>query len=54
MVRIPVTLEQEVIDAILRSVSYSSNNANRFSILNKPSSVEGITTTSAIVSNQEV
>ena len=51
----PVTLEQEVMEAILNGLSlYLSNSISRFSTLNKPSSLEGITSTSAIVSNHDV
>jgi hypothetical protein len=47
--------QQEVIEAIfsVRSLYFSSNTF-RFSNEKRPSSVEGITSTSAMVSNQEV
>ena len=51
----PVTLEHEVIEAILKLLFlYFSNNTFNASKQNSPSSLAGITSTSAMVSNQEV
>ena len=54
-VLIPVTFEHDVIDAILKFLSlYFSTNFLNSSKQNNPFSLAGITSTSAIVSNQEV